>query len=171
MRAPGAGRPARLVRRLCSPAVRGADAVTGGQGRLRLPADLPAPLGYDAVGVDAALGPRITGKPLRAGCVFADAERWWWIVPSGADIGVAWPPAARYAAGALVAAHPPGSGPRLAHRPEDGIPYTHPVVLYIAVCNAVGVRPVWTERRDPGAVREPPRGRGPGGAGSGQSLR
>ncbi|GAA3630665.1 hypothetical protein GCM10023079_21690 [Streptomyces chitinivorans] len=84
---------------------------------------------------------------------------------------MAWPSAVRYAAGALIAPHTSGSGPRLARRPEDGVPCTHPVVLYIAVCDAVGVSPVRTEGHDRAAVREPPRGRGAGGTGPGQALR
>ncbi|MEK8169578.1 hypothetical protein NKH77_06520 [Streptomyces sp. M19] len=38
----------------------------------------------------------------RVGCVLADAGRWWWLVPSQSDIGIAWPPMARYEVGAFV---------------------------------------------------------------------
>ncbi|WP_344632849.1 hypothetical protein [Streptomyces glaucosporus] len=112
--------------------------------RLRLPSPLRAPLGYDAVGVDAGLGPRVRRGLRRTGCVFADAERWWWIVPAQADIGLVWPEPARYAPGALVPARASGAGPCLTHWPEDDVPYTHPVMLYIVVCNVLGVRPDWS---------------------------
>ncbi|WP_243761731.1 hypothetical protein [Streptomyces sp. YIM 98790] len=118
------------------------------RGRLRLclPSGLPAPMGYDAVGVAAPLGPRIRRGLPRTGCVFADAERWWWIVPEQADIGIAWPDAADYAAGGVVTA--PGAvrmRPRLTHWPSDDVPYTHPIMLYIVLCNVLGLRPEWEQ--------------------------
>lgn len=112
--------------------------------RLRLPTDTPAPLGYDAVGVAAGLGPRIARALPRMGCVFGDAQRWWWVVPVQSDRGLTWPAAVDYAVGGAVPvprnAH---AGPRLAHHPEDGVPYTHPIVLYIALCTTLGIRPDW----------------------------
>ncbi|GAA2410596.1 hypothetical protein GCM10010420_44190 [Streptomyces glaucosporus] len=94
--------------------------------------------------MDAGLGPRVRRGLRRTGCVFADAERWWWIVPAQADIGLVWPEPARYAPGALVPARASGAGPCLTHWPEDDVPYTHPVMLYIVVCNVLGVRPDWS---------------------------
>lgn len=113
--------------------------------RLRLPSGLATPLGYDAIGVAAALGARVRHGLPRMGCVFADTERWWWIVPENADVGLRWPAAAHYSPGAVVAT-PRGTrtGPRLTHWPEDNVPYTHPIVLYIVLCHALGVAPEWS---------------------------
>ncbi|WP_093838459.1 hypothetical protein [Streptomyces aidingensis] len=146
--------------------------------RLCLPPGLPAPLGHDAVGVAAPLGPRISRSLPRTGCVFADAERWWWIVPGQADTGLVWPDAADYAAGAVLSrGRAAGGGPRLAYWPKDNVPYTHPIMLYIVLCNALGRRPEWREApraeapgaEAPGPVhalhRPVPDGRGGGAAG------
>ncbi|WP_233221244.1 hypothetical protein [Streptomyces carminius] len=141
----GPGLLARFTRGLPGLSGPGRGARAGQRGeRLRLPPALSAPLGYDAVGVSAGLGLRVRRALPRTGCVFTDAERWWWIVPAQADIGIAWSAVARYSVGAFVtgpgAGHP---GPRLTHWPDDDVPYTHPVMLYIALCSAVGIRPDW----------------------------
>ncbi|MFI0777616.1 hypothetical protein [Streptomyces sp. NPDC021212] len=101
---------------------------------------------YDAVGVAERHGPAVMERLPRVGCVLAAGGRWWWIVPSQSDIGVNWPSAAVYAVGAV----PPGpltgraaEGPRVVHSPDDGVPYTHPLLLHIAVCAVAGVSPAW----------------------------
>lgn len=53
-----------------------------GRVQLPLPTTLSASLGCDAVGVPARHGFRLMSHLPRTGCVFADAERWWWIVPA-----------------------------------------------------------------------------------------
>jgi hypothetical protein len=89
----------------------------------------------------------------RVGCVFADEERWWWIVPSGSQIGVSWPLGTNYAIGARVAADPswtrtrptprPG-GPQLIHGPDGNSPYTPPIPLYFLTCRLAGIHPHWS---------------------------
>ncbi|KAF4409519.1 hypothetical protein CRI70_03655 [Streptomyces sp. Ru87] len=126
--------------------------------RLKLPSALSTPLGYDAVGVSAHLGLRVQRLLPRTGCVFTDPDRWWWIVPARADIGISWAPLARYSPDALVTGPAaPEARPRLAHWPEDGVPYTHPILLYIALCQAAGVRPDWTGVTPAGLPRPLPR--------------
>ncbi|MGP3950786.1 hypothetical protein [Streptomyces sp. 7N604] len=136
--------------------------------RLEIPPALPTALGCDAVGVDRHHGPWIMDALPRVGCVFADSERWWWVVPSKSQYGVTWPPMARYSVGAYVAAPlreeregrvggagragragavPRPAVPRLIHWPDDTVPYTHPILLYIAVCRAAGVPPNWSHDR------------------------
>ena len=111
--------------------------------RLAIPPDLPAALGYDAVGIPAEHGQRIIDALPRIGCVFADSRRWWWIVPSGSHIDVAWPDVTQYAVGGLITARAapgparPSPGPRLIHRPADS-PYTPPLPLYFAACHLAG---------------------------------
>ncbi|MFG2191930.1 hypothetical protein [Streptomyces sp. NPDC048639] len=120
--------------------------------RLDVPSSLPLSLGCDAVGVSRHLGPRILEALPRTGCVFDDGERWWWVVPSGSHQGVTWPPEARYAVGGYVSAPRrqqqaggrPGA-PRLIHWPDDTMPYTHPILLYVAVCRATGSSPTWSD--------------------------
>ncbi|MGW7412073.1 hypothetical protein [Streptomyces sp. NPDC054863] len=114
----------------------------GGPARLPLPPSLDhTPLGCDAVGLPARHGERLLAHLPRAGCVFADADRWWWIVPSGSDLGLPWPAPAQYAAGAYVAA----SRPRLIHTPDGPAPYTPPIPLYLMVCRLAGTAPVWAD--------------------------
>ncbi|POX52317.1 hypothetical protein C3488_09150 [Streptomyces sp. Ru72] len=126
--------------------------------RLCLPEELTAALGYDAVGIPARHGERITKCLPRVGCVFADDLRWWWIVPAGSDIGVTWPPTTSYAVdarvgpGAAADAHhrdPSWSGPRpgrprLIHRPDGDSPYTPPIPLYFLACRLAGSTPHWS---------------------------
>lgn len=54
----------------------------GDRVRLALPPSMSATLGCDAVGVPARHGFRLMSHLPRTGCVFADADRWWWIVPA-----------------------------------------------------------------------------------------
>ncbi|WP_063729525.1 hypothetical protein [Streptomyces sp. RTd22] len=105
---------------------------------------------YDAVGVAERYGPAVMERLPRVGCVLGAGGRWWWIVPSQSDVGVNWPSAAVYAVGAVPAGAPPGrrtgraaEGPRVVHSPDDGVPYTHPLLLHIAVCAVAGVSPAW----------------------------
>ncbi|MEV6315683.1 hypothetical protein [Streptomyces sp. NPDC051776] len=119
--------------------------------RLDVPSALPLSLGCDALGVSRHIGPRILEALPRVGCIFDDGEHWWWVVPSGSHQGVAWPPEARYAVGGYVpeprqqrAGGRPGA-PRLIHWPVDTMPYTHPILLYMAVCRATGSSPTWSE--------------------------
>ncbi|MER6352686.1 hypothetical protein ABT186_12760 [Streptomyces sp. NPDC001634] len=128
-------------------------------GRLALPEELTAALGYDAVGTPREHGERIMNCLPRVGCVFADDLRWWWIVPSGSDIGVTWPTSTSYAVGAYVGAYggpatdagfdPSWSGPRpgpplLIHRPDGDSPYTPPIPLYFLACCLAGSTPRWS---------------------------
>ncbi|GAA4798761.1 hypothetical protein [Streptomyces ziwulingensis] len=122
-------------------------------GRLRLPARLAADLGYDAVGLPREHGERMLHSLPRVGCVFADDRRWWWIVPSGSQIGVEWPPTARYAVGARLTdpswtrtqgARPEAQRPGLLHAPRAGSPYTPPLPLYFLTCRLAGSAPRWT---------------------------
>ncbi|MFI5805295.1 hypothetical protein [Streptomyces sp. NPDC051561] len=113
----------------------------GGPSRLPLPPGQDhTPLGCDAVGVPAQHGPRVLAHLSRPGCVFADADHWWWIVPAGSDLGLIWPDPVRYAAGAYVSA----ARPRLVHTPEGPAPYTPPIPLYLMVCRLTGTPPVWS---------------------------
>ncbi|WP_049572616.1 hypothetical protein [Streptomyces sp. SBT349] len=118
--------------------------------RLYLPGTAPGGGLGDAVGVSEAHGRRIMTSLPRAGAVFAAGRRWWWVVPCESQIGLTWPSTARYWAGACR----PGparkdrtaclsrSAPRLIHWPDDdAAPYTHPLLLYIAVCRLAGVTP------------------------------
>ncbi|GAA2586266.1 hypothetical protein GCM10010424_36570 [Streptomyces lienomycini] len=119
-----------------------------GPAPLPLPAGLRAGLGHDAVGIRAEHGERILARLPRAGCVFADEERWWWIVPAGSDVGLTWPPGVHYAVGdpswtrPRPADRPPG--PRLVHGPDGDSPYTAPIPLYFLVCRLTGVPPRWS---------------------------
>ncbi|MET7901484.1 hypothetical protein [Streptomyces sp. NPDC005336] len=127
---------------------RGSRSEPGGR-RLQLPPALRAGREYDAVGVAERHGSRVMDLLPRAGCVLADAGRWWWIVPPQSDVGVTWPPLARYAVGAQVTGASEGrtgragEEPRLVHWPRDNEPYTHPLLLHIAVCAAAGISPAW----------------------------
>ncbi|MEU1529375.1 hypothetical protein [Streptomyces fagopyri] len=120
--------------------------------RLVIPEELSPDLGYDAVGTSREHGERIMDCLPRVGCVFADAERWWWIVPSGSHIGVTWPSSTRYAIGARLA-EPSWTRalrrarfgrPRLIHRPEGESPYTPPIPLYFLICRLAGSTPRWS---------------------------
>ncbi|MGS2591428.1 hypothetical protein [Streptomyces hebeiensis] len=109
---------------------------------LPLPPTLPASLGCDAVGVPERHGFRLMARLPRTGCVFADADWWWWIVPSGSDLDLAWPAPARYVTGTTV----PATHPRLIHWPEDSTPYTPPIPFYLMVCQLSGTAPAWSPR-------------------------
>ncbi|MCX4572415.1 hypothetical protein OHB41_04275 [Streptomyces sp. NBC_01571] len=119
---------------------------------LVIPAELSPSLGYDAVGTSREHGERIMDCLPRVGCVFADDERWWWIVPSGSHIGVTWPSSTRYAIGARLAdpswtralRRPRSDRPRLIHRPEGESPYTPPIPLYFLTCRLAGSAPRWS---------------------------
>ncbi|GAA3486686.1 MULTISPECIES: hypothetical protein [Streptomyces] len=135
-----------MSHRLAARLTRVRRAGAGGPARLPLPPTLDhTPLGCDAVGLPARHGQRLLRQLPRPGCVFADGrgdeELWWWIVPSGSDLGVPWPEPARYAAGAYVAA----PRTRLVHRPEGPAPYTPPIPLYLMVCRLAGTTPVWVD--------------------------
>ncbi|WTL50557.1 hypothetical protein OG310_05005 [Streptomyces sp. NBC_01497] len=120
----------------------------GGTVRLPLPETLPASLGCDAVGVPARHGFRLMARMPRTGCVFADTDWWWWIVPAGSDLELSWPAPALYVAGISV----PAARPRLIHWPDDRTPYTPPIPFYLMVCQLAGTTPAWT---DAGAMPVP----------------
>ncbi|MGV9244092.1 hypothetical protein [Streptomyces sp. NPDC003710] len=110
--------------------------------RLALPEDMTVPLGCDAVTVPASYGPLLLSRLPRVGCVYADRADWWWIVPSDSDVALNWPAPARYSRGALI---PDASdGPGLVHRPDDTVPYTPPIPLYLALCQVTGTAPAWS---------------------------
>ncbi|WP_329139310.1 hypothetical protein [Streptomyces sp. NBC_00670] len=125
---------------------------------LPIPDDLSGGLGHDAVGTTPEHGRRIMDCLPRIGCVFADDRQWWWVVPTGSQIGVAWPSSTRYAVGAALAgqrdpgrpapAGPPLPGPagrvRLIHRPDHDSPYTPPIPLYFLTCRLAGITPQWS---------------------------
>jgi hypothetical protein len=115
--------------------------------RLPLPTTLSASLGCDAVGVPARHGFRLMARLPRTGCVFADDDRWWWIVPAGSDFELDWPSPASYVAGTIV----PAVRPRLIHWPDDRSPYTPPIPFYLMVCQLAGTAPSWAAEA-PGTV-------------------
>ncbi|MFH8441949.1 hypothetical protein ACH4D3_12045 [Streptomyces sp. NPDC018026] len=120
-----------------------------GPAPLSLPAGLRAELGHDAVGTSASHGEHILARLPRAGCVFADEGRWWWIVPAGSDIGIAWPSGTHYAVGdpSWTRPRPDGgrpAGPQLVHGPDGDSPYTAPLPLYFLACGLAGVAPRWS---------------------------
>lgn len=107
--------------------------------RLPVPDGMTAPLGCDAVAVPDHLGPLVVPLLPRVGCVYTDGSHWWWIVPSDSDYALPWPSPAHYAVGALV------TGPvRLVHHPQDTVPYTPPIPLYLALCRVTGTTPDWS---------------------------
>lgn len=113
-----------------------------GQLRIPLPDGMAVPLGCDAVAVPAHYGPLLLPRLPRVGCVYADRADWWWIVPSDSDVALDWPAPARYVRGALVP-DAPGT-PGLIHRPNDNVPYTPPIPLYLALCRVTGTPPAWS---------------------------
>ncbi|MEU3183323.1 hypothetical protein ABZ707_03790 [Streptomyces sp. NPDC006923] len=115
---------------------------------LPLPPTLPASLGCDAVGVPARHGFRLMARLPRTGCVFADTDWWWWIVPAGSDLDLTWPAPARYIAGTNV----PAVRPRLIHWPDAPTPYTPPIPFYLMVCQLAGTAPAWAPHETPGTV-------------------
>ncbi|MFJ9525238.1 hypothetical protein GTX53_11990 [Streptomyces sp. SID5594] len=131
-----------------TPRPRAAEESRGGRVQLSLPPSMSASLGCDAVGVPARHGFRLMSHLPRTGCVFAEADRWWWIVPSGSDLDLDWPEQVTYAAGALVRA----VRPRLIHAPDSRTPYTPPIPLYLMVCQVTGAAPSWEPDGGPRAV-------------------
>ncbi|MFI1352073.1 hypothetical protein ACH4TV_00575 [Streptomyces sp. NPDC020898] len=109
---------------------------------LPIPDGMTAPLGYDAVSVPARFGPRVLPRLPRLGCVYADADHWWWLVPADSDYALEWPAPAHYATGAVVLDAP--CVPPLLHRPDDTLPYTPPIPLYLALCQVTGTTPTWS---------------------------
>jgi hypothetical protein len=107
--------------------------------RLTLPAGMTAPMGCDAVAVAAYLGPQVLPLLPRVGCVYADGELWWWIVPSDSDYALKWPGPVRYTPGAVLPDGP--SVPDLIHKPGGTVPYTPPIPLYLALCRVTGTTP------------------------------
>ncbi|MFE3324429.1 hypothetical protein [Streptomyces sp. NPDC059176] len=141
------------------------------QQRLDVPPGLSATLGCDAVGLPAGHGVRLLARMPHTGCVYADADWWWWIVPSGSDLDLPWPLPAHYSRGAYV---PVRSGhgtyataPRLIHRPDSAFAYTPPIPLYLMVCQITGIAPAWARHgfsstREPEARESPASPRVPG---------
>lgn len=127
------------------------DPAVPGPVRLPLPSAFAATLGCDAVGVPSRYGFRLLSHLPRAGCVFADADQWWWIVPAGSDLDLDWPAQASYVRGARV----PAVRPRLIHQPDGDTPYTPPIPLFLMVCQVMGVAPSWAPSGDARAVSAP----------------
>ncbi|MEU9790146.1 hypothetical protein AB0E27_05885 [Streptomyces sparsogenes] len=122
----------------------------GRRRRLELPPPLAADAGYDAVALPERQGRQVMELLPRAGCVYSASGRWWWIVPPRSDSGLNWPQIAEYSVGAVLTGAPErpnaaAESPRLVHRPEGTVPYTHPLVLHIAVCAVAGVSPSWPD--------------------------
>ncbi|MFE6283924.1 hypothetical protein [Streptomyces sp. NPDC057877] len=107
--------------------------------RLSLPDGMTAPLGCDAVAVPAHLGPLITPRLPRVGCVYADRAHWWLLVPSDSDYAMDWPAPAQYVTDALVP-----DVTHLIHRPDGTVPYTPPIPLYLNLCRVIGATPTWS---------------------------
>ena len=131
---------------------------TGARRRIRVPSTpgfspgqgTPDGTGCDVVETSAEYGKRILDCLPSSGCVLAHGRRWSWIVPSGSNIDVRWPPTARYLVDAAVLV--PYRGPRpeqadshsVVHWPDQPVPYTHPILLYFATCCVAGVKPTMT---------------------------
>ncbi|WP_225801681.1 hypothetical protein [Streptomyces sp. NK15101] len=110
-----------------------------GATRLTVPVGLHTGLGCDAVGVPARFGFKILSRLPAKGCVYADSDWWWWLVPAGSDHDLTWPLPACYAPGAEI----PDRRPRLIHHPDGTSPYTPPIPLYLLVCQLTGTAPAW----------------------------
>ncbi|MFF7177827.1 hypothetical protein [Streptomyces sp. NPDC008121] len=110
-----------------------------GSTRLVVPPQLRTTLGCDAVGVPARYGFRVLSRLPAKGCVYADTDWWWWLVPAGSDLDLRWPMPACYAPGAEI----PDRGPRLIHHPDGTSPYTPPIPLYLLACQLTGTAPSW----------------------------
>ncbi|MFD0141148.1 MULTISPECIES: hypothetical protein [unclassified Streptomyces] len=113
---------------------------TAASTRLVVPQEFRTTLGCDAVGVPARYGFRILSRLPAKGCVYADTDWWWWLVPTGSDLDVSWPLPSCYAPGAEV----PDRRPRLIHHPDGTSPYTPPIPLYLLTCQLTGIAPSWT---------------------------
>ncbi|MFF9341213.1 MULTISPECIES: hypothetical protein [unclassified Streptomyces] len=107
--------------------------------RLAVPVGLNTGLGCDAVGVPARFGFKILSRLPAKGCVYADTDWWWWLVPAGSDLDLVWPLPACYAPGAEI----PDRSPRLVHHPDGTSPYTPPIPLYLLTCQLTGIAPAW----------------------------
>ncbi len=107
--------------------------------RLAVPTGLHTGLGCDAVGVPARFGFKILSRLPAKGCVYADTDWWWWLVPARSDLDLVWPLPACYAPGAEI----PDRGPRLIHHPDGTSPYTPPIPLYLLACQLTGIAPAW----------------------------
>jgi hypothetical protein len=128
-----------VLRQLATRLTSGRRWTKSGLVRLDVPSSLSPALGCDAVGVPARYGFRLLGRLPRNGCVYAGADWWWWIVPSGSDQELVWPLPSCYAKEAQV----PAVNPRLIHWPDDDSPYTPPIPLYLNVCQLTGTAPLW----------------------------
>ncbi|MET8574899.1 hypothetical protein [Streptomyces sp. NPDC005012] len=111
--------------------------------RLAVPERMSLPLGCDAVVVPAESASLVLPHLPRVGCVYADDTQWWWIVPADSDYAMEWPEPARYVPGAVLP-EVPRSVPELIHTPEDTVPYTPPIPLYLALCQVTGAAPSWS---------------------------
>lgn len=146
---PYPGHPCRIP-----PAARAEDGPAARE-RVRVPSapSFPSGLGCDVVETSAADGERILAFLPTSGCVLTNGKRWSWIVPIGSDIGVTWPSLARYLvdAAVLVPSGEQRPGPPAAHSvvhpPDQAAPYTHPLLLYFAVCHLAGVQPAMSSVR------------------------
>lgn len=116
------------------------DSAELGATRLAVPVGLRTGLGCDAVGVPARFGFKILSRLPSKGCVYADSDWWWWLVPAGSDLDLTWPLPACYAPGAEI----PDRGPRLVHHPDGTSPYTPPIPLYLLACQLTGTAPSWS---------------------------
>ncbi|MFG2333000.1 hypothetical protein ACGFMM_25720 [Streptomyces sp. NPDC048604] len=136
-----AGPPARIPSARTSAQDGIAAIAVGSQGEVRLvpPPGFRTHLGCDAVGVPARHGFRVLSRLPAKGCVYADRDWWWWLVPEGSDLELTWPLPACYAPGAVI----PDRGPRLIHRPDGTSPYTGPIPLYLLACQLTGTAPNW----------------------------
>lgn len=128
--------------------------------RVPVPPGFPSGTRCDVVETSARDGLRILGRLPGAGCVLARGDRWSWIVPTGSDVDVGWPPVARYLvdAAVLVPSHdagrggggdggggePGGGGHEVVHVSGHRAPYTHPILLYFATCCVAGTTPAMT---------------------------
>ncbi|MGW2013344.1 hypothetical protein [Streptomyces sp. NPDC001927] len=117
-----------------------AGAPTGGSTSLIIPPGFRTTLGCDAVGVPARYGFRILSRLPSKGCVYADTDWWWWLVPAGSDLDLRWPLPSCYASGAEI----PDRRPRLIHHPDGTSPYTPPIPLYLLACQLTGTAPSWS---------------------------
>ncbi len=130
-----------MLRNRATPLIRvGRRTVGTGLTRLDLPSTVLPSLGCDAVGIPARHGFRLLGRLPRSGCIFADTDWWWWIVPEGSDHELAWPLPSHYARGAYV----PATDPQLIRHPDDSSPYTPPIPLYLMACQLTGTAPSWS---------------------------
>ncbi|UED88084.1 hypothetical protein [Streptomyces profundus] len=115
----------------------------------------PGWLDGDVVEVPEEHGRRVLAGLPRPGAIFGIGPSWWWSVPPGSQTGLHWPEPVRYLTDVRlpVTATPEWAGeglwtPQLVHWPGHGAPYTHPLLLFIALCRLAGVDPVSTGAAD-----------------------